>query len=266
MLDPITRSLLSGAGLRGPIALMYHSVRVGRAVPDWTWAVSQRRFEEQMDLLQQHGWTSCPASDLVASATLPDKTIAITFDDGYLDNYRPLEWLARRGMRATLFMVSDDVGGHASWPGEVGSGSPMLDAGQLRELQAAGIEIGSHTRRHARLTEVADPGELRDQVSGSRAALQDLLQAPIDSFAYPYGAYDARVRDAVAEAGYRVACVTRSGWGWVANDSLQTRRIAVFAEDGLAAFARKLAFADNHVDWPRVAGYYLDRLRSRVAA
>lgn len=266
MLDPITRSLLSGAGGRGPIVLMYHSVRVGKRTPDWTWAVSQSRFEAQMDLLQQDGWTTCRVADLVGPAPLPAKTVVITFDDGYQDNFAPFMFLARRGMQGTLFMVSDDVGGCAGWPGEVGSGSSMLDVGQLRELQAAGIEIGSHTRRHARLTSIDDPGELRDQVTGSRRALQDILQSPVDSFAYPYGAYDAGVVDAVREAGYKAACVTRSGWGRVDGDPLQLRRLAVFAEDGLAAFARKLAFADNHADWPRVAGYYFGRLRSRVAA
>jgi len=262
MLDPISQWLLSGAGRNGPVTLMYHSVRPGRGTADWTWAVSQQRFDEQMELLQQDGWRTCTVSELAAPGPLPDKSVAITFDDGYQDNHQAFMSLARRGMRGTLFMVSSDVGGRASWQGEDGSGRPMLDKTQLLEMLAAGMEVGCHTRSHPRLTQL-DDHRLRDEVSGGRNELQDQIDAKVNSFAYPYGDYDARVVDAVREAGFAAACVTRSGSGRVDGDPLRLRRLAVIAEDNLATFARKLAFADNEAGWSRVGAYYLGRVRAR---
>jgi len=265
MLDPISQRLLSGAGRNGPVTLMYHSVRPGRGAADWTWAVSQQRFEEQMDLLQKNGWRTFTVSELAGPGPFPEKSVAITFDDGYQDNYQAFMSLARRGMRGTLFMVSRDVGGRAGWQGEGGSGMPMLDKTQLREMLAAGMEVGCHSRSHPRLTEV-DDARLHDEVSGARDELQDQIDTGVTSFAYPYGDYDDRVVEAVRQAGYSAACVTRSGCGRVDDDPLRLRRIAVFAEDNLATFARKLAFADNEADWLRVGTYYLGRVRARFGA
>ena len=264
MLDPISQWLLSGAGRNGPITLMYHSVRPGRGTADWTWAVSQQRFDEQMELLQQDGWRTCTVSELAGPGPLPDKSVAITFDDGYQDNFQAFMSLAKRGMCGTVFMVSRDVGGRAGWQGEGGSGMLMLDKTQLRELLVAGMEVGCHSRSHPRLTEVGD-ARLCDEVSGARDELQDQIGAGVSSFAYPYGDYDARVVDAVRRAGFSAACVTRSGCGRVEDDPLRLRRIAIFAEDDLASFARKLAFADNEAGWLRVGAYYLGRVRARFS-
>jgi len=265
MFDPVSKMLLSGAGRRGSIVLMYHSMEPGRRRPDWEWAVSQRNFEAQLELLLRAGWNCLTVADLVDASAVPERSVVISFDDGYGDNHAAFGALAERKLRGTLFMVSDDVGGVSRWVANVDEQRTMLDRGQLRELLANGMEVGSHTCSHPHLTQLDDQ-RLRHEVADSRKLLQDLLDDPINSFAYPYGDYDARVVDAVREAGYRTACVTRSGWGRVDDDPLQIRRIAVFAEDSLATFARKLAFADNEAGWGRVRSYYLGRLRSRLAA
>jgi peptidoglycan/xylan/chitin deacetylase (PgdA/CDA1 family) len=265
MLDPLSRRLLRGAGNRAPIALMYHSIAPGGGTPAWRWAVSRRRFVEQLDLLRKHGWSTRPVRDLAAGLALPPRTALITFDDGFADNLAAVEELSRRGMSATWFVVTRDLGGESRWGDVQVSGRPMLSVARLREMAAAGMEIGAHTRTHARLPET-DPSRLDDEIGGSRNDLEQALGSPVRSFAYPYGLYNDPVVDAVRRAGYRVACTTRSGWGLVGNDLLRVRRVAVFAADTLSGFARKLAFADNEVDWPKVGRYYLDRLTTRLAA
>lgn len=266
MLDPLSNLLLPGAGRRGPILLMYHSVQAGGKVPESQWSVSRQRFDAQMALLAEGGWNCCRVSDLVSGKPVPARTAVITFDDGYRDNLEPFEMLARMGMSATLFMVSGRVGGHADWQAVDGQHRPaMLDKAELQQMLAMGMEIGCHTRSHPRLTEVDDE-RLKSEVADARKQLQDLLNDPIASFAYPYGDHDQRVVDAVREAGYDAACVTRSGSGMVDGDPLRFRRIAVFAEDSLATFARKLVFADNDGSWSRVRRYYMKRLRDRLAA
>jgi peptidoglycan/xylan/chitin deacetylase (PgdA/CDA1 family) len=263
MLDPISRNLLAGAGNRGPVVLMYHALEPGGGTPDWPWAVSRERFLGQLELLRSEGWTTHRVSDLVAGNPLPPRAAVITFDDGYADNYGAFEALAERGMTATWYMVTADVGRESRWKDQPPGRRAMLAAGQLRAMAEAGMEIGAHTRHHARLPEV-DDATLADEVGGSRAELEGQLGRAVDSFAYPYGLYDDRVAEAVRHAGYSVACTTRTGWGMVGGDPMQVRRVAVFNTDSVSSFARKLVFADNDVSWRRIGRYYRDRVRARL--
>ncbi len=85
-----------------------------------------------------------------------------------------------------------------------------MDAGQVREWQSAGHEIGSHTRTHPFLTQLP-PDQAREEITSSRKELEDLFGRPILHFCYPYGDWNERVRDLVAEAGYKTACTTDPG-------------------------------------------------------
>jgi peptidoglycan/xylan/chitin deacetylase (PgdA/CDA1 family) len=87
----------------------------------------------------------------------------------------------------------------------------MMTWEQLREMSDAGVEIGGHTSTHPLLTyESAET--VRRELSESRQALQQRLGVKPQSFAYPNGDFDARVRQAVVDAGYACAYTTRSGW------------------------------------------------------
>ena len=227
--------------------------------------MSLRRFEAQLALLRDQGWHTATLDQLANEKMLSRRTVVITFDDGYADNMAAFEALVERGMCASWFIVTRDVGSDAAW-GDPGLPSmTLLDRAQLREMQRAGMDIGAHTHSHPHLTAL-DDAALDAEVGGSRSELQDILGAEVPSFAYPYGDHAPRVVDAVRRASYSAACVTRSGWGRVEGDPLRIRRLAVFAGDNLATFARKLAFADNHAGWPVVGSYYLGRLRARLAA
>ena len=78
---------------------------------------------------------------------------------------------------------------------------------QLREMNAAGIEIGSHTVTHPILTNVDDE-QLRYELVNSRSRLESELGIPVTLFCYPNGSYDERVEAAVRQAGYKVAVTT----------------------------------------------------------
>ncbi len=258
-IDFISRRLLRNADTHGPLALMYHSVVPGNGVPDWKWAVSSRRFVSQLDLLRDAGWTTVCMRDLADPAGLAKRTVVLTFDDGYADNYAAFEALAQRGMRATWFIVSRDVGGMSSWGDPGTAPKHMLSSEQLRAMATAGMEIGAHTCSHARLTELDDAG-LADEVERSKTELGAIVGQPVQSFAYPYGEYDDRAIEAVRRAGYAGACTTCPGWALRDNDPLLIRRVSIFAQDDLAAFARKLAFAGNDVSWRQLLHYASGRL------
>lgn len=262
-LDPLSDRLLAKAAPHGPVALMYHSVTPGWQAPAWVWGVSMGAFEAQLDLLAAHGWRTVTVAELAAGGAGAGRTVAVTFDDGYADNYPAFEALARRGMRATWFIVSGAIGGSPQWKDPGAPRPPMLDAGQLAEMAAAGMEIGAHSRSHPRLTSLDDAG-LAAEVGGSRSDLEALLARPVESFAYPYGNHDERVVAAVRAAGYRAACTVRSGWALRGGDPLRIRRVAVFAGDSPSTFARKLCFADNDVSWGRLAAYAGRRVAERL--
>ena len=260
-LDPISARLLRGAGTHGPVVLMYHSIRPGGGTPDWHWSVSYRRFVAQLDLLHAEGWTTACVRDLTPRS-MTARTAVITFDDGYADNLMAFEALHKRNMLATWFIPSKVVGKASHWSKLA---RPILTAEQLREIDAAGMEIGAHSRTHCRLTQV-DDSRLRDEVAGSKGDLEGIIGQEVTTFAYPYGDQNNRVVQAIQHADFRLACGTDAGWAFNGADPFRIRRISILAHDGLSVFARKLTFGSNNVKWRRVGIYTYQRARTRVFA
>lgn len=261
MIDPLSRYLHRGAGAHGPIMLMYHAVTPGKDTPTWPWAVSMQQFRKQLDFLAGEGYATPTMGELVASPKeWRGRTAVITFDDGYLDNLAACEELQKRGMRASWFIVSGSVGQPPQWPADGRPADRLLNAAELREMRESGMEIGSHTVNHIRLTEVDDV-RLMLELTDSKAKLQDLLSLPVNSFAYPYGAWDTRCAQAVQQAGYSAACTTRTGWALRDNTPYQLRRLTIFNTDTPGSFARKLYFGSHDVRWRDIANYALRKLR-----
>jgi peptidoglycan/xylan/chitin deacetylase (PgdA/CDA1 family) len=226
--------------------------------------VTRRDFLAQLGLLSRFGWQTVRISDLQRPDTLPPHAVAITFDDGYADNAFALQALHERGMTATWFVVSNDIGRQASWPDQgAPSRRPLLDVPQLRRMATLGFEIGAHSRRHAHLPRLDDAG-LRDEVTGSKEQLETLVGQPVTSFAYPYGEHDDRVVAAAEAAGYLQAVTCMTGWALVNTNLLRIRRIPVFRGDTLSHFARKLVFADSNFGWGHVLRYYWAQTTRRI--
>ena len=110
-----------------------------------------------------------------------------------------------------------------------------LTWGQAREMEAGGVEIGSHTVTHPILTNV-DASALQAELRGSKARLEERLGHKVDLFCYPNGNYDARIRRAVEEAGYRCAVTVEPGLNDARSDLLSLKR--VHTEQDLAHFAQ----------------------------
>ena len=133
---------------------------------------------------------------------------SLTFDDGSRDHRAVAELLADRGMTATFYVNSNLVG----------SVPDLLDWDDVTAIAELGHEIGGHTSDHLDLTTLA-PDEGYAQIAGDRAMLIARGHRA-DSFAYPFGAIDARVERLVEEAGYAAA---RRAWGLTAESSPHDR-------------------------------------------
>ena len=94
---------------RHPRILMYHMVSEARPGAKFNkLRVAPRRFDEQIRWLAENGWHFALMADLASGEALPEKTVILTFDDGYEDNLVNADpILARYGARATLYLVED---------------------------------------------------------------------------------------------------------------------------------------------------------------
>src|SRR5204862_2482501 len=129
--------------------------------------------------------------------------VVLTFDDACdcFARHAAPELLAR-GMTATIFAVSDKLGGTNDWDAPAGERRErLLDAAELGALAGQGFEIASHGRLHRDLVGIDDRAQ-QDELAGSRRELEAALGAPIRTFCYPYGHFDGRVRAHAAAAGY----------------------------------------------------------------
>lgn len=264
-IDPLSALLHRNAGQHGPAMVMYHAVTPGASTPAWPWAVSMQQFCDQLDFLAAAGYATPTLSELVSTPAneWAGRTAVITFDDGYADNLAACTELQKRGMRASWFIVTGAIGEAPTWPADGRPAGRLLNAAELREMRAAGMEVGSHTVSHVRLTEVDDTC-LHQELRNSRAALEDLLGHAVTSFAYPFGAWDARCAAGVRQAGYTAACTTRTGWALRDGDPYLLRRLTVFNSDTAGSLARKLLFASNDVSWNAIARHFVLQAKARL--
>jgi peptidoglycan/xylan/chitin deacetylase (PgdA/CDA1 family) len=193
---------------------MYHKV-VDLGYPS-AMRVSPANFAKQIDYLHNHGYQGISLSNWVYSVThnrpVPQKSVIITFDDGYQDNYQnALPILRKAGFVATVFVTSGKL--NQSWRWEKERGRPearVLSEQQIRQLAAAGWDIGSHTMTHKRLTQESMK-VVQAELENSRTALEKIVARPVRSFAYPFGAFNTAVAKAVQSAGYDAAVTTLPG-------------------------------------------------------
>jgi peptidoglycan/xylan/chitin deacetylase (PgdA/CDA1 family) len=192
-----------------PLILMYHGVA---DVPDdpHKLFVSPARFAQQMAWIDRRGLQGVSVGTLLEAmrAGRHRRMIGITFDDGYASVLETaLPTLKKHGFSATAFIIADRLDRSSDW--DEGPTWKLLSADGVRELAAAGIEIGSHTATHVRLAG-SQPGELAAEVAGSRVSLAAVLGRDVEGFAYPYGSMDAAARQAVRDAGYAYACAVQT--------------------------------------------------------
>jgi len=261
---------------RGGLILCYHNVvPPGVPAPgDPAVHLSAERFETQLRWLSEH-YEVVPLGELqhlVTRGETRHRLAAITFDDAYNGVFQyALPVLHALKLPATVFVVTDAADGlpvfwwdHPSCAGALrnrdhfvvtlrGDQHAILPDDRfpallmpprpyrpaawntVRAAAAAGFEIGSHSCTHRTLTQLNDV-ELREEVTRSREIITRQTGRPPEWFAYPYGIWDGRVRDAVAAAGYRGAVALKTELNRPDTDRFALHRVNIPASITLPAF------------------------------
>jgi peptidoglycan/xylan/chitin deacetylase (PgdA/CDA1 family) len=234
--DIRTRGRPDGAGLR---ILFYHRISDDRD----ELAVSPARFRRQMDFLASQSYRVVgvlEAADLLDRGVWPSKTIGLSFDDGYLDvAEQALPLLQERGFRATVFVSPAVVDGWASFSWYE-SQPPLLGWDEIVELDRDGtLGFEAHTLTHPNLLTLRDTAA-REEIFGSKVALEARLGRPVMAFSYPAGLFGTRERGLVAAVGFRVGVSCEPGPNTPDTDRLALRRRQIDRRDSLLDFRAKV--------------------------
>lgn len=215
--------------------LMYHYVSIPPVDADifrLDLSVTPQAFEEQMAYLAANGYQTVRVADVVAHLTkgapLPEKPIVLTFDDGYADIYESVfPILKKYRMTATFYVIAqfteDKKTGYVTWE-------------QLREMAAAGMEIGSHSMDHLDLRN-RTTAFLNNQMAGSKRLIESRLGITVRTFAYPAGKYNARTLAVAQTSGYLGAVTEIQGIQQSNSDIFEMRRVRVRGSYSVADYA-----------------------------
>ena len=191
--------------------LIYHSIRpyVESDTPAVRrYIATPEALEQELAWLRDNGFVSVSFDDLAnhitSGAPLPLKPVIISFDDDWESQYRyGLPLLKRYGFSATFYIWVVVVGmkHHMTWD-------------EIRELKAAGMQLGCHTITHPYLTRIQKDETLQHEILGARQIIEARTGASVTTIAYPFGQYDERVVAAAKSAGFTSA---RSTWPGVVH-------------------------------------------------
>lgn len=211
--------------------LMFHSILTekGNAA-----RIPPEDFAAEMKWLHTNGYATLTLdeffADYSAGKGFPKKSVVLTFDDGYGDNYSTA-WpvLKKYGFHATIFMISGKIG----QPG-------YLTAKEIKEMSTAGIAFECHTVTHPSLAELSYTKQYAE-LANCKKALETLTGKPVRYVAYPNGSYDLETLRAAREIGFSVGLKMSGGNASAGIVALEEPR--VYVGDSLSDFIQKVQSA-----------------------
>lgn len=209
-----------------PILLYHHVAPEG--------PISPAAFEAQLRFLQERGWTALAIDDVIrmvgGQKEVPARAFALTFDDGYRDNWtEAFPVLQRLSMRAVIYLVTERIGTpeFLTWPDI----EAMADSGL--------VTFGSHTHTHRHFIRGERYQDLEQELGQSKALIEERLGKLCQDLAWPWGDYETGWLPLVKHIGYRSAATVSSGANTLGKDPYALKRIPVRRPD-LDWFRRRL--------------------------
>ncbi|MBW9145997.1 polysaccharide deacetylase family protein [Clostridium sp. CM027] len=227
-------AVMKASGKSVPV-LMYHSIDYEKDNPI---RLPVKRFEEQLKYLKDNGYYTITLTNLyeylIKDIPIPEKSIVLTFDDGYEDNYTDMfPVLKKYNFKATIFVIT----------GSIDKSPNYMTSKQLVEMEKYGVEIGSHTVKHENLKEMPKDKQLETLVK-SKKDLEKILNKQIKFFSYPYGGYSKTSIEAVREAGYTMAFSTDGRWSSKEDGILSLHRVYISSFHDMEEFKKRISNTD----------------------
>lgn len=190
--------------------LIYHSVR-----PDFTGETQEQKmfnvppdlFDEQLTYLEKNGYTVISMDDLtqdllVGNTGSVQKPVVITFDDGWKNQYvYAFPLLKAHHVNATFFVFTNPI---------LNDKPHFMSWADLKDMQASGMIIGSHTVTHPYLSKLSHD-QLAHEIIDSKKTIEEKLGTSVKHFASPFGFSDDTVVSLLKEAGYTTGRTTYRG-------------------------------------------------------
>ena len=218
--------------VRGLPVLMYHSVSNEKCanafiIPVW-------KFRQQMHYLKRNGYTTLSINDALSflnhGRAIPEKSVLLTFDDGYGNIYsNAFPILKKFGFKASVFIITATIDRNKDY----------LTSWQLKFMSRHGIDIESHTLNHGNLKLLSYEQQF-NALMLSRNKIERLVGKKVLSIAYPYGEYNCLTLKAAKNAGYKIAFTTTPGYAKRLRGLLNIRRIGMYRTDTLNMFKNKV--------------------------
>lgn len=223
--------------------LMYHRVDQASSPGGPGLKVTPEQFARQMDYLAQAGYHPVTLASAVAHLRRGDvcapRSVVITFDDGYEDNYRfAFPILKKHRFPATIFLVAGAVGKTNFFDRGREPVLRMLKWAEIKEMAAYGIDFESHGLMHLNMATLAGDRATKE-LATSRLVLEKGLGRPVRFFCYPYGSFNPNTAR-LARRYYLGSVSTRRGVNRIGADLYALRRLRVTGRTGPAGFAALL--------------------------
>jgi len=220
----------------GVTALFYHSLDSGKPLTN---------FLKQIDYLVRNGYTVVSINDVVSyvrgKKTLPPRSVCLTFDDGYHDNYGAVLAIHKKyDVPVTIFLSTKYVASDDSQEIDLGIGERFLSWGEIKEMVRSGVCFGSHGHNHCDLTSLSADKSLQE-ILLSKELIKKNLSGRIRYFSYPYGRYDGKTQGMVEKAGFEAAFTTIPGTIRPGDDPYALKRTLIAPSDSLFDFKKKIA-------------------------
>lgn len=199
--------------------LMYHSISDMDSNNSLLVPISQ--FEEQIKWLKENEFTPMLLDDVLEAYTtgyVPKKPVAITFDDGYSDNYtEAYRILKENNMKATFFIITDNTDNDGFY----------MNSSMLNEMKKSGMGIENHTSRHVEFTSLSREDKL-NIIKEGRDKLKEKVGVDSNYVCYPVGKYDEETIEVEKELGIKAAVTTEYGISSLNDGLYSLKRVRIF--------------------------------------
>lgn len=215
---------------RGVPVLYYHSIDPSESNEV---ILSPQKLRAQLQYIKDSGYTTLTMTELndyISKHTpIPEKSIVITFDDGYKDNYtNAFPILKELDMKATIFVITSVI-----------DDGYYLSKNEIKELSDYGIDIQSHTVKHLHLNTLSYEEQLKE-LKASKETLEAITNKPVISVAYPFGDHDENTLKAAKASGYTLGFLTDKGLAKPTSQSISLNRIYVSSAYSMDTFKERL--------------------------